>query len=989
MSDRMTPIPFAGLMNWALSEYRENGTVFGVSKLYRPALGAVPNTLFGESLALPFGPAAGPHTQLAQNIIAAYCAGSRFFELKTVQILDGEDLPVAKPCISAADECYNVEWSTELRVDDALAEYIKAWFALKLLSCELAQGADDGFIFNMSVGYDLAGIQSEKIDAFIEGLKDARSTAIFEECRAWALANLHRFEHVTAKDVDAVSPVVCRSITLSTLHGCPPAEIERIATYLLCEKGLNTFIKCNPTLLGYEATRKTLDALGYDYIVFDEHHFNEDLQFADAIPMLRRLGALAQDKGLAFGVKLTNTFPVDIAANELPGNEMYMSGRSLFLLSLQVAQKLSEAFDGALRISYSGGADNHNIAQLYQAGIWPITLATTLLKPGGYNRLAQMADALGALGAAPFAGVDSAMLAKLFAKAMRDPYYKKPLKPLPVRKSAGKVPLLDCFSAPCRGGCPIEQDIPAYLRLVKAERYDEALQVILERNPLPFITGTICAHPCMGKCTRVFYDSSVAIRAAKLKAAESAFDAVLPTLTVQRKADRCVAVVGGGPAGMAVAYFLAREGASVTIFEKRAALGGVVRHVIPAFRIDTKAIEKDEAFLKALGVNIVTNTEIRSLDQLSGYDNVVLAIGAWQPTAYAIDGIQVLDAVAFLEECKAKNFAMDLGENVAIIGGGNTAMDAARAAVRVTNVKTVRLVYRRDQRNMPADEEELALAIADGVELCELCAPIAWQSGILTCEKMRLGARDAAGRMRPEGTGIHFGIPADSIIAAVGETVDTALLNTFGIKSTEHGMPMVNTETMQAVLRPDIYVLGDARRGPATVVEAIADAARAAKQILHAKFDRYAALNNGDEAQARANKGVLGSKECLACSTVCENCVDVCPNRANVSVRVEGFSQAQILHIDGMCNECGNCETFCPYESRPYKDKFTLFWSEADLINSTNEGFALLEPDGFVCAVRLGGKMGTYTVTDAACGLPDGLRRLMLAAWREYPRFFI
>ena len=198
---------------------------------------------------------------------------------------------------------------------------------------------------------------------------------MWAECKAWALDNLARLPRIDAAFVEAVTPHICTSITLSTLHGCPPQEIERIATYLLTEKRLNTYIKCNPTLLGYEYARQTMDALGFDYIAFDDHHFKEDLQFADAVPMIRRLQALADGKGLTFGVKLTNTFPVDIAAGELPGNEMYMSGRSLYPLTISVAKLLSKEFDGKLRISYSGGADAYNIEKLFAAGFgrshWP------------------------------------------------------------------------------------------------------------------------------------------------------------------------------------------------------------------------------------------------------------------------------------------------------------------------------------------------------------------------------------------------------------------------------------------------------------------------------------------------------------------------------------------------------------------------------------------------------------------------------------------
>ena len=168
MSDIMRPIPFGQLMDWILTEYQTQGSIFGVSKIVRHTNGQA-RPIFAEKIEAPFGPAAGPNTQLAQNIVAAYVGGSRFFELKTVQIMDGEELSkcVAKPCITAADECYNCEWSTELTVPQAYDEYVKAWFALKLLAKELELGDPDGFVFNMSVGYDLAGIQSEKIDSYI------------------------------------------------------------------------------------------------------------------------------------------------------------------------------------------------------------------------------------------------------------------------------------------------------------------------------------------------------------------------------------------------------------------------------------------------------------------------------------------------------------------------------------------------------------------------------------------------------------------------------------------------------------------------------------------------------------------------------------------------------------------------------------------------------------------------------------------------------
>ena len=251
MSEKMYPIPFRSLMNWVVTEYANSGEIFGVRKAYHATGKSLP--IFGERIETPFGPAAGPNSQLAQNIIAAYMAGARFFEVKTVQKMDGEELAacVPRPCILANDEGYNQEWSTELTVPQAMDEYIKAWCALKVLSKVYGFGDPNGFVFNMSVGYDLEGIKGDKVNTYIEGMKDASGSEVWNECRTWALANLDKFEHVDAAFVESIPARVSNSITESTLHGCPPAEIERIATYLITEKGLNTYIKCNPTLLGY------------------------------------------------------------------------------------------------------------------------------------------------------------------------------------------------------------------------------------------------------------------------------------------------------------------------------------------------------------------------------------------------------------------------------------------------------------------------------------------------------------------------------------------------------------------------------------------------------------------------------------------------------------------------------------------------------------------------------------------------------------------
>ena len=939
MSEKMVPIPFRSLMNWIVTEYADYGEIFGVHTPYFAGGKSLP--IFGERIETPFGPAAGPNSQLAQNIIASYVAGARFIELKTVQKMDGRDLAacVPRPCILANDEGYNQEWSTELEVKQAMNEYIKAWCALKVLSKVYGFGDPDGFVFNMSVGYDLEGIKGEKVDSYLNGMTDASSTEQFREC----LEVLTEMFPDEADFIAKISPRVSRSVTVSTLHGCPPQEIERIASYLIQEKGLHTFVKCNPTILGYKTARTILDSMGYDYVVFDEHHFNEDLQWVDAVPMFERLQALANSKGLEFGLKLSNTFPVDTTRGELPGSEMYMSGRALFPLTIEMCSRISRQFSGKLRISFAGGAEYFNCDKLFAAGIWPITVATTILKPGGYNRLAQMAKKVEDMPFGAFVGTDSAAISEMSTASHTDFHHVKPIKPLPSRKSEEKVPWIDCFMAPCKGGCPIHQDIPEYIELCRKALFGPALKLITEKNALPFITGTICAHRCQNKCSRNFYEESVRIRDTKLVAAKKGYNALMASIQKPDKLpSKKVAIVGGGPTGIAAAYFCGRAGLETTIFEREAKLGGVPRYVIPAFRISDEAIDKDVALMQAYGVDVRCGAPAPSVEALKkmGYTHILMATGAWQAGKLDIEG-NVAGVISWMKEMKTQ-VKPCLDGNIVVVGAGNTAMDAARVAKRM-GAKSSTIVYRRTKKEMPADEHELALAIEEGVSMVELAAPVRQAGGILTLEKMALGAPDASGRRSPVGTGEFFEIPCDLVISAVGEKVDSRLMVENGIEMGRKG-PDFKTNV------ENVWCAGDAHRGPATVVEGIADAAAFAEAVIGQAYEyEIPAEAYVAKADATRKKGIQkmakdacceGSR-CLDCNTVCENCADSCPNRANVVIRLSD-GRHQILHVDRMCNECGNCTQFCPYASEPCKDKFTLFQTAEDMADSKNAGFLFL-----------------------------------------------
>ena len=462
-------------------------------------------------------------------------------------------------------------------------------------------------------------------------MKDASGSDVWNECRTWALANLDKFEHVDAAFVESIPARVSNSITESTLHGCPPAEIERIATYLITEKGLNTYIKCNPTLLGYEFARQRLNELGFDYIVFDDTHFREDLQWADAVPMFERLIALCAERGLEFGVKLTNTFPVDVTRNELPSTEMYMSGRSLFSLTIEAARRITEQFDGKLRISYSGGATVYNIRALYDAGIWPVTLATDVLKPGGYERFSQMAGEFADLDGKPFAGVSLEAVTAIQSDSLTNPLYKKPLRPLPTARSPAKARFPTALPRCAARAAPSSRIFPPIWRLLTRAATRTRSTLSSSATPCRSLPAPSARIPAAVPASVHSTSPRRPDPRQQAQGAREAMTAVLPKLRAQAIAndsDRNVAVIGGGPAGLATAFFLTRAGVPVTIFEARDSLGGVVRHVIPEFRIASDDISHDAELCLAFGAKVQLNARVDSIDELKAQ---ALPTWSWPP----------------------------------------------------------------------------------------------------------------------------------------------------------------------------------------------------------------------------------------------------------------------------------------------------------------------------------------------------------------------
>jgi NADPH-dependent glutamate synthase beta subunit-like oxidoreductase len=390
MSDRFQPITMEQLTDWVFTELDEHNAIFGIPRgaFFTPSEAdrfRQPN--YGQTLDTPFGVAAGPHTQMAQNIVVAWLVGARFIELKTVQTLD--ELDVNKPCIDLEDEGYNVEWSQELKVYESFDEYLRAWVLIHALHKKLGFPGDaPGMIFNMSVGYNLEGILKPNVQWYLDVMNDSS-----EYLGKYVDIVAERYPEV--RDID-IPAQLSNTMTLSTMHGCPPEEIEQITTYLLNERGLNTSVKCNPTLLGAERVRGIInDELGFTDIVVPDEAFGHDLKYVDAVPMFHNLKRIAKSKDLTFGLKLSNTLEVENHRMEFPDDDMmYMSGRALHAVTTNLALRLSEEFRGDLLLSFAGGADAFNVTELLRSGMTTITVCSDLLKTGGYLRMRQYIEEL-------------------------------------------------------------------------------------------------------------------------------------------------------------------------------------------------------------------------------------------------------------------------------------------------------------------------------------------------------------------------------------------------------------------------------------------------------------------------------------------------------------------------------------------------------------------------------------------------------------------
>jgi putative selenate reductase len=777
------------------------------------------------------------------------------------------------------------------------------------------------------------------------------------------------------------------------------------------------------------------DHLGYGGIHIPDSVFEHDLKYGRAVALIAALQEVAAEKGVRFGVKLSNTLAMANHRDVLPGEEMYMSGRALYPVTMNLFDKLLREFDGDLDVSYSAGADALNVATVLSCGALTITAASDLLKPGGYGRLGQWLDkvkaemeARGASSLEALAEDRLANVGRAAAEALKDPRYKKSYHPFALPKVESGLDLFDCIAAPCMEQCAVCQDVPDYAWLIAQGEYDRALEVILRRNPLPGITGYVCTHLCQTRCTRSNYDQPVLIRNLKRFAAEkgglgnSGKEPSDQSTNSQSTDGPKVAVIGSGPAGLSAAYFLALNGVQATIFEAREVPGGMCA-IAPAFRIPPSVVQADIKRITALGAELVLNHRVteppeKLLEQ--GFEAVYLATGFQRDAGLEIPGIDgqgVFTALRFLEAVM-RDEKPDLGDRVLVIGGGNTAMDAARTAQRLTGRPST-VVYRRTLTEMPAETEELEWLFEEGNELIELASPVRvilkeGRVAALECVRNELGEPGPDGRRRPvpvPGSEFQIGTDAErvSIILAIGQKPDLGFLDQAPLTFHRDGRIVTDPAT-RSTEQDRVYAGGDVTRGPEIIIAACEDGRRAAEAICRALGIRASgighrepgmpSLSEGDVLavkQVRARKidqhepGMLPvarragfacveqtlseadaraeAARCLQCATFCDKCVEVCPNRANYSYLVEPMDLSlpvlacrdgelvvvgeetwrmtqtrQIVHVEDLCNLCGNCATFCVHHGKPYADKPRLFLDESDFQAEEDNAFYIEGP---------------------------------------------
>ena len=445
-------------------------------------------------------------------------------------------------------------------------------------------------------------------------------------------------------------------------------------------------------------------------------------------------------------------------------------------------------------------------------------------------------------------GTDAANLVLMGLRGFRDDYEEHILH----HRCLGSLK----NPVPCVALCPAGVDIPGYIALISEGRCGDAVRLIRKDNPFPTACAYICEHPCEARCRRNMVDDALNIRGLKRYAVDRAGD--VPQPKPAKATGKSVAIVGGGPGGLSAAYYLALMGHKVTVYEKQRALGGMMRYGIPSYRFPREKLDAEIASILSLGIEVHTGVNVGtdvSFDELKQqYDCLYLSIGAHTDKKTGIEGedsLGVVSAVELLRHIGDNEMPDFTGQNVAVIGGGNVAMDVTRSAIRL-GAEKVTCVYRRRQEDMTAQAEEVEGAIAEGAEVLTLQAPLRIEAdenghvAALWTQPQIIGEMDKAGRPRPGTADVEpLRIPADTIIVAIGQGIETRGLEQTGIKIQRGGALLADSSTQL----PDmvgVFAGGDCVTGPATVIRAIAAGKAAAANI-----DEYLGFNHEIESEVK------------------------------------------------------------------------------------------------------------------------------------------
>ncbi len=540
---------------------------------------------------------------------------------------------------------------------------------------------------------------------------------------------------------------------------------------------------------------------------------------------------------------------------------------------------------------------------------------------------------------------------------------------------ARRTPLSEhTIMPPCQVACPLHMDIREYVDLAAQGRLMEAMQVIRSGNPFPSICAYICAHPCEEACRRGQVDKPVAIRALKRFALEFGGDRMIEVEAETTRSER-VAVVGSGPAGLACAYYLRKLGYPVTVFEAHSEVGGMLRVGIPRYRLPREVLDVEITRLTKMGVEIRTGTRVVSLDLVFdlGYRAVFLTVGAHQSLRMGIegeDGAGVVDGATLLRELNL-GLTPALGERVAVVGGGNVAMDAARSAVRL-GVPQVSVLYRRTRAEMPADPREVEQALEEGIEFQYLVAPVRVRTRErrpeVTCVRMELGEPDQSGRRRPVPiAGSEFIERYDTLVTAIGQAPQVP--DDFHVRIGRGSTIQVDPVTL-STNRAGVFAGGDAVTGPSTVVEALAAGRTAAGRIDDYLNHRYPLAPSDSEEEwmgdllpetvatirttGRLEPPVLSREERTAGFAPVELAYD-CQTATNEARRCLRCGLGAAIVAPDRCASCLTCVRVCPYHV-PYADAEGAIHIPFDQCQAC--GICVGECPAGVIALRKAGELG-------------------------------